>query len=398
MAQQGVASPYSYYGVGEVKFKGAAETRAMGGVSVFQDSIHINLDNPAGYAGLRLTTFSVGGSVNNARLNAYQQETEKAQRTTLDYISVGIPAGKKMAFGFGLVPYSSIGYKVRNQDAQGIIRKHSGSGGMNKVYGSMAYRINAKFHVGLEAAFNFGSIETIGIKYVPEVQFGTEEVNSSTLSGASFNLGAMYKSKFKGYDWYASGTYTPRTNLRFSNQRRLGLIEYVEDYTPGFIQLLNAQNSEVTVKMPGKISAGVGFGKERKWLVGTEVALTQNTGFGNRFTDITNATYENGFVYRLGGYWIPNYNAFSNYFKKVVYRAGFRYDQTGLVVNNEKIKDYAYTMGFGFPVGGTFSNINVGLEYGRKGTAKALLVEENYFNVVLSLSLNDQWFIKRRYD
>ena len=46
-SQEGTSSPYSFYGIGDVRFKGTAETRSMGGVSVFPDSIHINLQNPA---------------------------------------------------------------------------------------------------------------------------------------------------------------------------------------------------------------------------------------------------------------------------------------------------------------------------------------------------------------
>ena len=69
--QQGSSSPYSFYGIGSLKFKGTVENQSMGGISVFNDSIHINLRNPAGYAGQNLKSFnnegrpvkySVGGS------------------------------------------------------------------------------------------------------------------------------------------------------------------------------------------------------------------------------------------------------------------------------------------------------------------------------------------------
>jgi hypothetical protein len=118
----------------------------------------------------------------------------------------------------------------------------------------------------------------------------------------------------------------------------------------------------------------------------------------NRFSDVNNTTFENAVKYSFGGYYVPNYTSFSNYFKKVTYRAGFRYENTGLVIRNESIKDYAYTLGFGLPMGGTFSNLNVGFEFGKRGTAKANLVQENYTNVIISLSLNDKWFVKRKYD
>jgi hypothetical protein len=57
-AQEGTASPYSYYGIGDVRFKGTVENRSMGGVAVEQDSIHINLQNPASFANLKMTTFA----------------------------------------------------------------------------------------------------------------------------------------------------------------------------------------------------------------------------------------------------------------------------------------------------------------------------------------------------
>ena len=49
-AQQGTSSPYSFYGLGSLKFKGTVENQSMGGLSVYSDSIHLNLRNPASYA------------------------------------------------------------------------------------------------------------------------------------------------------------------------------------------------------------------------------------------------------------------------------------------------------------------------------------------------------------
>ena len=46
-AQEGTTSPYSFYGIGSLKFKGTVENRSMGGLSIYTDSIHINLRNPA---------------------------------------------------------------------------------------------------------------------------------------------------------------------------------------------------------------------------------------------------------------------------------------------------------------------------------------------------------------
>ncbi len=60
-AQQSTSSPYSAFGIGEQRLKGTSEQRAMGGLGIFPDSIHLNLLNPASYSGLQLTIISVGG-------------------------------------------------------------------------------------------------------------------------------------------------------------------------------------------------------------------------------------------------------------------------------------------------------------------------------------------------
>ena len=56
------------------------------------------------------------------------------------------------------------------------------------------------------------------------------------------------------------------------------------------------------------------------------------------------------------------------------------------------------SFGLGIPAGGLFSNVNTTVEFGKRGTTNENLVEENFVNFQLSLSLNDRWFIKRKYN
>jgi hypothetical protein len=50
----------------------------------------------------------------------------------------------------------------------------------------------------------------------------------------------------------------------------------------------------------------------------------------------------------------------------------------------------------GLPIG--LSKINLGVELGKRGTTTSGLIEENYVNVTVGLSLSDLWFIKRKID
>jgi hypothetical protein len=401
LSQEGTASPYSFYGIGDVRFKGATENQFMGGLSVMADSIHINLQNPAAIARLKYTTFSVAGGFNSLQLKS-TSPTEKAQRTTLNYLAVGVPIGKKLGANFGLIPYSSVGYKVRQEirnstDASviDVLKINSGTGGVNKVFLGFGYKLSKTFSVGIDAHYNFGTIETINTTALNGVSSGTINTKTSEISGLNFNLGAMYQQKITNkLDIYSSLAYTPHTDLKFSNTSVLtqtGLGQF--DVPLAFSTL-----SDNKIKLPSKMAFGVGVGEQRKWLFGAEFTSTNNSGFGNRFGDDIRVKYDNGNKISLGGYYIPNYNSFTNYFNKVTYRGGFRYENTGMILDGQTIKEQAFTAGLGLPLGGTFSNLNIGVEYGKRGTAKANLVQENFLNVVMSLSLNDLWFIKRKYD
>lgn len=399
LAQEGTSSPYSFYGIGDIKFKGTVDTRSMGGLTVFPDSIHLNLQNPAHLASLKLTSFAVGGTYANTK---FQSETVdgKARRTTLDYLAVGIPVGK-LGIGFGLIPYSSVGYKIQSlsDDETPTFSRYSGVGGVNKVFAGVGYKLTKQFNLGASIQYNFGTIETTNLRYLESVQYGTRENNFSDLQGFNLDFGLSYQRKLtEKLSLFSSVTYSPESKLKLDNSRSIDLIQFLSTGTISVIQREDIDVANTEIKIPSKWSFGTGIGEMKKWMFGGEVTLINNSVMSNRFTDIDEATFENSTRYVLGGYFIPNYNSYSGYFKRIVYRAGLRYENTGLVLQNKSITDAAMNVGFGLPLSGTFSNININFEYGKRGTKYFNLVEENYFNISVGLSLSDKWFIKRKFD
>jgi len=82
----------------------------------------------------------------------------------------------------------------------------------------------------------------------------------------------------------------------------------------------------------------------------------------------------------------------------MVYRAGLRYEKTGLVVNGESINDMGINLGMSFPVGNGLSDLSLGMEYGMRGTKNSGLVQENYVNINIGISFGDKWFRKVLFD
>ena len=395
VAQEGTTSPYSYYGIGTLKFRGTVENRTMGGLGVFSDSIHLNLQNPASYSSLRLVNFSVGGS-HKASTQKNETDSQNVSTTTLDYIAMGIPMGK-FGMGFGVIPYTSVGYDFYSELPDGLTQ-YEGSGGLNRAYLSLGYQVTPELSLGIDANYNFGKIENTAITQKDSLQYGTRTYNRSDILGFSFNFGTMYKRMVtEKLEFTGSVTFTPGTSFTSENYRRIGTVSIVP------AGIFTVDEREITVSdtdftFPSQFTIGAAIGEPKHWALGAEYTNQKTSNFTNRSFTIDNITYENASKFRLGGYYIPNYNSFGNYFKRVVYRAGARYEQTGLNVNGQDINEFGISFGLGLPVGRLFSNANVGFEIGRRGTTDFGLIQENFFNTFLSFSLNDRWFEKRLYD
>jgi hypothetical protein len=408
-AQEGTSSPYSFYGIGEIRFKGTAENRSMAGLSIAPDSIHINLQNPAGFADLKLIGFSIGGTFNDTKQKTKSQ-SGSAQRIGLDYLAVGLPLGK-LGMGFGLVPYSSVGYKIQNvfEDNSQISKRLSGSGGLNKVFLGFGYKLAPNLSVGADVQYNFGKIETSNFEFYTNIPIGSLERNTAVLSGINYNFGAMYQAKInKKTSLYTSVNFSPQNTLTSKNVQNIATASYNSFYDTAVVDLLDNISEQIDLKFNNKISFGAGLGESKKWLVGAEVTMQNEGNLNNSYNSNNTVSYEKYTKYTLGGFYIPNYKSFTNYAKRIVYRGGFRYEKTGLIVDSESITglivdsesitDMGLTLGFGIPLNGTFSNINIGLELGKKGTTNANLVQENYMNLSVGFSLNDKWFEKRKFN
>jgi len=415
--QQGTTSPYSFYGIGSLKFKGTVENRSMGGLSIYNDSIHVNLRNPASYAGDNLAIwgnesrpvkFAVGGSYTSTDLES-TNSSDNASSTSFDYLAINIPLGK-FGFGFGMLPYTSVGYKLESINSVGNTdNRFEGEGGLNKAFLGFGYQLAKGLTVGVDFQYNFGNVQNSIVAYqysdgVP-TQYQSRENNRSDLSGLNLNFGLSYKTMIsEKLELVSSLAFNPESDLTSKNERSISTItinSLGQEFERNTIETdLGAIGLEETdLVLPSKISIGAGIGEPRKWFVGAETTFLKTSKFSNEL--FSNGTsYEDAYSFSLGGFYIPQYNSFSSYLKRIVYRAGIRTEETGLNINNESIKEFGISFGVGIPVGDArlLSNANFGFEIGQRGTKNSNLIQENFINFQLSLSLNDRWFNKRKYD
>lgn len=412
-AQQGTFSPYSYFGIGDLSPRALIENRAMAGISMLGDSIHMNLQNPAALGNLKLTTYAVGGNRRSTSLDSSVEQANgtkvaNGQITNLDYLALAFPFSPKGAFSFGLMPLSAVNYKIsqtRLGASTDTIRNiFEGNGGLNRVFASAGYQLFKGVNVGAMAHYNWGTKQYRRLQATDGVQFGTFDQRNSRLKGldvtAALTATVPINLENKKWQLHSSVVHDLAYGLSSENQQNLGsfLVTSGGDRESFSIDLGALQNS--VVEIPSRTVFGLGLSDPFHWFIGAEYATQDKRTFRNEFIEPTNSTYEQANLVSVGGYYIPKYNALNGIFNRITYRAGLRFEDTGLRVNGTPIEVFSVTTGFSIPMGSTasdrFSSLNVALEYGTRGTLENSLLKESFFGINVGLSLNDRWFIKRR--
>lgn len=431
-------SPYSVFGLGESKYQGPTESLSMGGLnSIYWNNIQVNPSNPATYSYLDLTniTFGVQGKVVNLQT---EKQAEKNSDFGVSQLIFGVPAGKYGGLAFGFVPISSTGYDLVSKEtivdkkleitdgtktlydgSYSNVYRFKGSGGINSFFIGASVKPFKGFSIGVNANYEFGNLKRSVNMITPPVykkinsnpeapeslvfeasQYGTNEVELLILKNWNFLFGIVYTGKFKE-DWQ----YTLGATYGLSNKVKL-------DYTRNISTFIYGSKGEIIpkdtlqsldndyindIELPASGSAGFSIGKFSNWMVGVNYEFKDPTqlSFGN---ESFNIKYKQKKTYSMGGYWIPKYNSEKSYIKRITYRAGFNYEETGLNINDIDIVDYSINFGFGFPLKNGVSNINFGGAFGTRGTVDMNLIKENYFKFILSFSLSDRWFRKVKYN
>ena len=397
-SQSRTSSPYSFYGLGQQTFKGTIENRAMGGLSTYLDSIHVNLRNPAGYGKLRLTTYTVG-AVHTETWASTEVDNGTYDATSIEYVSIGIPLGRKFGMGFGVIPFKSVGYEIGELTDESYTN-FTGEGSINRAYFGLGYSINDNFSLGAEFRYNFGTESNSSSVRLAGVQFGTNERNETDFSGASFNLGLHYQTLLNDkYELQASAVYSPENKITAEGNRQTGLFILGQNLNETLVSVREGDSFKEKLDLPSRFTLGANIGQPRKWALGGEYTLEQSSTLSSRTLIPENASFTDASSYRLGGFYIPDYNSINSYWERVTYRAGMRYEENGLMINNQDITEFGISFGMSLPVGrGGFSNANFGIEYGQRGTTDNGLIKEDFLSLSIGLSLNDIWFRKRKYN
>ena len=394
-------SPYSYFGVGETNFSATVENKMMGGNTAYYDSVHQNMNNAASLSKLKFVNYSVGVNLKNTSyLSA--STNEKSTAAAINYISVAIPT-KLLSFSFGIKPKTSVGYLLENDDKSKTppeLNRFTGTGGVSNAFVSIGFELFENFGIGVSSSYAFGNLNHDHSKILENVELYTVVTSESSISGIDYNFSTVYQKTFnEKTTLYTSIVYQPEANYKSKNNQSISTINpngaYGGDSEEIDLSAVGLKNTNI--KIPNSLSFGLGLGQDKKWFLGLNYMKTDEGGYKNELMGLDNVEFKSSQTYSIGGFLLPEYTSFTNYFKTLTYRFGLRYKSGGLYVNNQQINEIGVNFGFGIPLAG-ISSANLGFEFGQRGTTKASLIKEKFFSIRLGVSLNDLWFIRSMYN
>ncbi len=397
-------SPYSRYGIGLLQSSENISNRGMGGTSIADRSnVLINPSNPASYSALKLTSYQLGltGSSFNIR------STTSSNRTGgfgLSYVNLAFPIAKRTAVSFGLLPYSRVKYNLRQETnlpgISDVVYDYFGGGSIQRVYVGAAHEYKG-LSIGFNAGYIFGNYQNnVSEAFTDSLNILNSDILRRTIvGGLNFDFGASYHLKLKKERYLnLAATLTNQSNLNATSDRywysaigdiNSGLYSYKVD---------SLVDQKGTIVLPSKVGFGLQYGNGDFWKVGIDYRSSD----WSKYSSFNQAdSFASASSIRVGGEFTPDVNAKFNVWKTVAYRIGGYYTTEPLMLNGTQLNTTGVTVGLGYPIRRTLLSIgqvNASFEVGKRGTLDAGLVQENYSRFSIGVTLNDRWFLKRRYD
>lgn len=412
-------SPYSQIGIGDIRNQAFSHQAGMAGIgAAFDLPFQINNVNPALLSRVRRTILDVGLTGQLKFLN----EGDLSQRdfgAGLTHVALAFPIAPKMTSAIGFQPYSSVSYQ--NTFVQDVIDSdfradvtYRGKGGLTNVFfnnsieliGRKNFRpdtLKNRLSLGLKINYVFGAVID---EAITRLDGGANQSNyeiafkkRTTFSDFVFEPGLAYTRNFgKKYRLNLGAVYSIGKDL---NAKRFIAVDRRFNDT-------NIDSDTIVGNERGRVSlasrAILGFSFEKidlqstlpKWALAADFTL-QDWGEFRNFE--TTTALSQRYTIAVGGLYIPNFTSVQKgFWQRSIYRLGLRYERNPFTVNDQEVEDYAITAGISVPFGRSSTTINLSIAAGQRGTLKNNLIREQYLQAQFGVTINDTWFIKRRFD
>ena len=408
-AQADVDSPYSLFGMGQVRDKAMnVRLKGMGGTTNAMFGVGINAENPASYAKIDSLAFLFDAGLyfktSNFRTSSL---SERSSNASFDHISMAFGLTSWWKLALGAQPYSTAGYTMvvnaNDPDVGNYATRFKGSGGLNQAYVGTAFKLGKHFALGANVYYVFGNTKTETTLYFPDSLYmiGSRRNLDLMVSSFMFDYGLLFDTNLGNDLKLSLGlTYTQPVALRGNQTLFIRSVEVDEDSDIEYVidTLVNT-----TTKVKTHMYQGFGFGvalqKNNHWTIGADFNWNQWSKFSRE--GVTDALQDSWSI-TAGFEYTPSHSSISSYFRKMSYRVGgfYEHGMISLLGNDgeqHSINRLGATVGMSFPLPKSLSKMELAFEVGQYGTREAGLIQEQYAKLSIGVSVFEHWFMKRKY-
>lgn len=378
-----------------------AVNRSLGGITAgYRSPVNINYNNPASYSAIKLTTFEIAVAANGLWLND-GDTTQRFGSGSISYLAFAFPMAKFWGASVGLIPYSSNSYDVRQTVAgpnglgSDIEYRFVGEGQLYQFYIGNGFSYKG-FSAGFNIAYLFGTLRKETLTFFPDLQtaFPSRIVESRLAKDFIWNAGLQYTQRLNKELFLTFGlSANTSIDTKFERDLRWERLTSISSR----IDTLKQEAVEAgVIKLPAKWNLGVTLTKTASYKMGLDVGYeqwSQYEAFGESSENLVDALRIGfGISFR------PQGRSFGNMWKSADYNLGFYYSTNHYELNGNRLPQFALTGGIGIPIKKINSRINLALEIGQRGSLNDGLFRETFMNATFGFTLNDRWFVKRRFE
>jgi len=396
-------SPYTLIGIGDLNSKGLAHNMGMAGTGIaMPHRFNVNNINPALLTLNQFSSFDVGFNGESRTLKT-DELSQNSGGFSLGYLILAFPiVNGKWSSSIGLMPYTYVNYNVL--DRQQVIGSEDtvgfsfrGSGGMNTLHWSNGFLLFKSLAVGAKISYHFGNVTDETVLHIINetniISNNSALYERTRFSDFNIELGFAYRMKIKNSLFFTiGGIYEHGNDIR--SFRYETLERRRDDGTTIQSDTVN-NNLKGSVFLPARFGGGISLANGLNWKIGVDYT-TQNWSLFKEF-DQKSENLTKSHRGSIGIEFIPDYLSVSSYIKRLIFRTGFFYEQTPYVVKDTQIKNFGINFGISLPVRGA-SLLNLGFQYGQRGQTENALIKESYYRMILGISFNDRWFLRRQID
>lgn len=400
---QSIFSPYTINGIGDLSGNDLASNFGMGEIGIAAPSFyHVNNQNPALLIHNTLSVFQMAIAGESRKVTS-ATGSQRGGTAGLRYLTFAFPVIRtKWTTSFGVIPFSSVNYGVL---AAGTVQgtnvpvtfNINGDGGISRVYFSNGFKLGGGWSVGISTSYLFGFVDNETSTVLGDQSLSnalpTAIFENTSYRGFKLSGGVAYRKEYAENKFMNFG-------LVFENSSSLDGTRLVRLERKSITNLplpsdTIVSNQKDKFNLPSDIGIGFSWEKLNKFTLGIDVRRRnwqQRPGF-----ETDPDEYRSSWAVNVGMEIIPDFSNVNSYFKRIKYRLGLNYQQVPYITQNTTIDDIGINFGWSLPVN-VVSSVDMGFKIGQRGTTDNNLVRERYFKFVVGATINDRWFIRRRFD